>query len=837
MPRWLIDSTATGGPALVADAVAKATILLCLTTALAVVLHRSAAAVRHRLWTLALGGLLVVPLLSWSLPGWRLPILPAIEPPSRLEAGLAEATRPAPARPVPAPAAHTAARDVAVDATTLRAPAAVRSEAPGAPGRGPGWLTLVWVVGFVAAVLPALVGVIGNERRRRGSRPAVEDDWRQLLDGLAGELALRRRIELRLSPMPLIPVTWGIARPVILLPAEAEQWPEPVRRLVLLHELAHIQRGDVGFQLLGRVATAFYWFHPLAWYALHRLRAECECACDDHVVHLGTRRTDYARQLIELARALRAVGMATAVPLARESTLETRIRMLFDDRRSHQPLGARPALAMLAASLVFMFGLAMVHPARSEGGQVKEEPRTADQPLLAKPDQFLPKTYTHPITITGRAVDPSRKPVRGARVYLASMRAKYGLIAETTTDGEGRYEFRALPLPIERANTVTGRDHGAFEVFGQAHGMGFAWRPQKWYYPRPKPANIRYEPDHRDPPSRYEASDKIDLDLHFFPAARLAGTIVDDEGKPRPGVRVEIRQCESLKVVDNVVGGWELNALNQAVPASMNLRTTDARGRFEFTDLPVDCRFWIHLRAEGFPDQSFNAATTDGPQPDHHGAPVLTGELKVVYAKPIDVPVKMVYGDTGAPAPKVAVQTAKIDVPAVSGYVTTLVTSDEQGLAILKLPRGKYRMENWPARGTPYLVTEDELVVGPNPRTEPFVAKLRPAGIVEVTVVDAETGAGIADVDVWEQSDPNGQREPLVFRSWEVASRIAWRESPRTDAQGKLRALVEPQKRRIGVGLNSYPRGFKVVEAGGQEVECGPGETVRLKFTMRKRGF
>ena len=144
-------------------------------------------------------------------------------------------------------------------------------------------------------------------------------------------------------------------------------------------------------------------------------------------------------------------------------------------------------------------------------------------------------------------------------------------------------------------------------------------------------------------------------------------------------------------------------------------------------------------------------------------------------------------------------------------------------------------MENWPARGTPYLVTEGELVVGTNPPAEPVVDTLRPAGIVEVTVVDAETGAGIPDVDVWQQTDPDGRRERLVFRSWEVATRIAWRESPRTDAHGKLRALVEPGKHRIGVGLESYPRSHEVVETGGQEVECRPGETVQLKFTMRKR--
>ena len=56
---------------------------------------------------------------------------------------------------------------------------------------------------------------------------------------------------------------------------------------------------------------------------------------------------------------------------------------------------------------------------------------------------------------------------------------------------------------------------GAFQVFGEAEGFGFAWRPQKWFFPQPKPANITYEPEHRDPPGRYEANDKIVLDLRF----------------------------------------------------------------------------------------------------------------------------------------------------------------------------------------------------------------------------------------------------------------------------------------------------------------------------------
>ncbi len=535
--------------------------------------------------------------------------------------------------------------------------------------------------------------------------------------------------------------------------------------------------------------------------------------------------------------------------------LEERIKALFDERRSHQPLSHRLASALSVGGLVVLTSLAVVHPGPSFAGQqrqtapppattvTKEAAQAVQQPKAAapvipvqknpaarSPNGLIRETYTYPITVTGRALDLANKPVPGARVYLASRRADYKRVAETTADAEGRYEFHDVPLPIERANTVMGRDLGAFQVFGQAEGFGFAWRPLKWFFPRPKPASITYEPEYRDPPGRHEAHDKIDLDLRLPPAARLSGTVVDDRGNPLAGVRLEIRACESLKVVDNVIPGWTFDALNEtdSVPPSMKIRNTDAHGRFEFTGLPIDCRFWIHLRAKNFPWRSFYAATTDGPQPDHDGGPVLTGEIKLVFATPVDVPIKMVFGDTGKPAPKVAVQ-------AVEGFVNVLETTDDQGRATLRLPPGKYRMENWPAHGTPYLVTGGELVVAAKPPAKPVVATLRRAGVIEVTVVDAETGLAIPDVDVWQQADPNGHRERLVFRSWEVATRIAWRESPRTDAHGKLRALVEPGKQRIGVALESYPQSHEVVESEGKDVECRAGETVQLKFTMRKR--
>ncbi len=470
-------------------------------------------------------------------------------------------------------------------------------------------------------------------------------------------------------------------------------------------------------------------------------------------------------------------------------------------------------------------------PAQGEGSpQVSTQKQSPAAVPTPKPAQAQSGNSTAPITVSGRAIDPEGKSIAGARVFLASRRADYRRVAETLTDAQGRYQFREVALPIERSTTVSGLDSGAFQVFGEADGFGFAWRPVKWVFPEPRPANITYQPERIDPPGRYEPGDRIELDLRFSPAARLAGTIVNAFDKPIPGVRLEIRECETLAFPDpNVIGGWRFDTLNErdSAPASMKIRATDALGRFDFQGMPADCRFRIDVAAKGFPGQTFYAATTLVPPPIHDGAPVLTGEIKVALATPVNVPIKMEYGDTHQPAPRVAVQAAR-------GFVSELETSDDHGLATLRLPAGVYRMENWPARGTPYLVTEAQLTVGETPPDVPPVYTLRRAAELEVTVVDEQTGEGLPDVNLWHESE-DGRRQKFVMKSWEVATRIAWRDSPRSDAQGRLRAFVEPGRHRFGVGLEAYPRGMEVVEARGQEVECRAGQTATLRFTMRKR--
>ena len=121
------------------------------------------------------------------------------------------------------------------------------------------------------------------------------------------------------------------------MPADADAWPVERLRIVLLHELAHVKRRDCLTHLLAQAACAVYWFNPLAWMAARQARAERERACDDLVLAAGTRGSDYAEELLQIARVMRsgrfpAVLAGATLAMAHRSQLEGRLMAILDPR-------------------------------------------------------------------------------------------------------------------------------------------------------------------------------------------------------------------------------------------------------------------------------------------------------------------------------------------------------------------------------------------------------------------------------------------------------------------------------------------------------------------------
>lgn len=310
------------------DVALKATVLLCVATMTTAYLRRSSAAVRHRVWCLTFASLLCLPGLSAALPQWRLAVLPYRSPlapreESRPIAGQVPASLPsAPSMVNERSGVEEPFRLSLAQRENYPAPLP-RPDEPTTPQPDPAaaWpragITAIWFAGALGALLPLIVSWLHLGRLCRKGRAIDDADWRMLLDQLSQRLGLARRVILIETDAPLMPMAWGVPRPAILLPRAARDWPDRLRRIVLLHELAHIKRFDVGFQLLGRVACAVYWFHPLAWYGLGCLRIERELACDDCVVMSmhSERLSSVNRTPPTVSRTVTSAGLTAATAL------------------------------------------------------------------------------------------------------------------------------------------------------------------------------------------------------------------------------------------------------------------------------------------------------------------------------------------------------------------------------------------------------------------------------------------------------------------------------------------------------------------------------------------
>jgi beta-lactamase regulating signal transducer with metallopeptidase domain len=365
----------------------KATVLLVLAAAADRLLARRASgAVRHGLWTLAIVGLLGLPVLTAAIPSaiLRLPILPAPE-----QASSAEQTMPA------ATASRAQGLPVATAAEMLTpaGPEPIRSPAPA--WSWPAIALGVYLAGLLLLLARLVAGHLAAHRIVRRAAAIETAEWRELVADCQARLDVPRRVRLLRAPGPSMPMAVGLRAPVILVPETAEAWTLDRRRAVVLHELAHIARRDCLTQALASVAVALYWFHPGVWWADRRLRAEREFACDDRVLGAGAPARDYAGHLLEIAYAFGAHrAPASVVAMARAGQLEGRLLAVMDAARNRATPGVAWRTAAALVALVLVVPLAAVTPTTRTGPAAPDETvvESGWTPPAAVPFEGAPQT-------------------------------------------------------------------------------------------------------------------------------------------------------------------------------------------------------------------------------------------------------------------------------------------------------------------------------------------------------------------------------------------------------------------------------------------------------------
>lgn len=320
-------------------------------------MRRASGSARHVVWCVAIGAALMLPALS-TLPGWR--VLPDWGVPVARTVGPAERL------------SERATTAVTPTDPTL-APSAIRADGTGmaqAPVSKPltlaSYLAIAWAIGALLALTPPLLGRLLLRKLERRCTVVTDSDWRRALARACDDLGISRPVSLLMSEDRTMPMTWGVGRARVLLPADARMWSAQRRRIVLLHELAHIKRWDCLTHLVAQVARAVYWFNPLAWVAVWRMQVERERACDDLVLRLGERNSDYAEQLLAVTAGLRSAAFgAAAMAMARTSQLEGRVREILDSGRNRRTV---TPCHVLGASLLAAVLVVPVAAMKSAGG-------------------------------------------------------------------------------------------------------------------------------------------------------------------------------------------------------------------------------------------------------------------------------------------------------------------------------------------------------------------------------------------------------------------------------------------------------------------------------------
>lgn len=277
----------------------KSTFVLCTGLLASFLLRSRPAAIRHLVWLSTLCALLVLP------AGFLIPENAAVAT-VRISASLPDA-----------------GRTFASDRAALQ------------------WPLLIWLTGTALLTIRLALSAWLAARLVRRSAP--------------GNAAIRFAAELA------SPVAWSFGRGTVLLPDAARRWPGETVEAVVRHECAHIARRDSHALLAAELAGALYWFHPLVWVAIHRMRLEGEHAADDAVVAGGADPAEYAAHLLSVARGgLRSPLLAGA---GHSSTLAARIRAVLDLKRRRSVVTRR----MWCASAMTVLAIALPLAAMQQG--------------------------------------------------------------------------------------------------------------------------------------------------------------------------------------------------------------------------------------------------------------------------------------------------------------------------------------------------------------------------------------------------------------------------------------------------------------------------------------
>jgi D-alanyl-D-alanine endopeptidase (penicillin-binding protein 7) len=294
-------------------------------------------------------------------------------------------------------------------------------------------------------------------RRLRTCRErAVPFDPRALV-GL--EDLIGARAEVGLSRDVAVPATFGLRRPMVLLPAAVQEMEAERQRAIVAHELFHVRRRDWPAAVAEEALAALVWFHPAVHFLLGRIRLAREQCVDAAVVAVLGGRKAYLESLLEVARGRVPSEPVAAALFLGEHHLRERVELLLKEvvmsklrALCHLSLGG---LFLVLAGSVASWSFPLSSSAQSEQ---EKTPPSAEKAKVGEPRLVHKVNPVYP-------AEAKKEGLEGV-VHIDIRLAKNGSVAEATaTDGHPTLAEAALVAVRQwRYEPVIGPGRKAVEV-------------------------------------------------------------------------------------------------------------------------------------------------------------------------------------------------------------------------------------------------------------------------------------------------------------------------------------------------------------------------------------
>ncbi|MBS0202614.1 MAG: thioredoxin family protein [Planctomycetes bacterium] len=317
--------------------------------------------------------------------------------------------------------------------------------------------TMVWSIGVGLMLVRLLMAVVHVRRMKQSSLPVAESTF-------------PANVIVRESGQIDSPVVLGCWRTCILLPRNWRDWSLAKRSAVFAHELAHVRRRDPQIGLFAELAVVLFWFHPVSWLVRRRLAQLAELACDQSAAVAIGDRVAYARHLVEIAAAIRPrVRFPLGTAMARKSVIVKRVHVLLDETAE-----LTERITGRSSALIRLFGIpaaimmVAVHPmaAPSQDQPVASQPPGL-RPAKSKLVHLQPRVQVDgPIlTIRGTILRPDGSVAKDA---VLEQSGPGDVVSATIRDGQ--YEIRSTGTLLNPPSILCRNPSGSLQSLIQVGG-------------------------------------------------------------------------------------------------------------------------------------------------------------------------------------------------------------------------------------------------------------------------------------------------------------------------------------------------------------------------------